>query len=264
MRLTLYLLVHMGILMRNCIILGSGRSGTSMVAGVLSNSGYFMGNDLYPPSESNPKGFFEAPQINEINEEIIELNSAKENKILKYLFRYSPVNGQRWLSVIDYRKKIISSPLIDEKITESLLYQPYCYKDPRFCYTLPIWRIKLTNTVFLCVFREPSITVNSILKECEVSVVLKGLNINYNIAMKVWLNMYSHILQNHVKSGRWLFIHYDQVLTDEGLARIEKFTGARIDRSFPDAKLKRTLPTAAVPKNAKLVYNKLCELADYI
>jgi len=44
--------------MKNCIILGSGRSGTSMVAGTLAKSGYFMGDNLYPARESNPKGFF--------------------------------------------------------------------------------------------------------------------------------------------------------------------------------------------------------------
>jgi len=45
--------------MKNIIILGSGRSGTSMVAGTLSNKNHFMGDDLLSPHEkSNPKGFF--------------------------------------------------------------------------------------------------------------------------------------------------------------------------------------------------------------
>jgi len=57
--------------MKNCIILGSGRSGTSMLAGCLAKSGYFMGDNLYPAREANPKGFFEDPEINAINEMLI-------------------------------------------------------------------------------------------------------------------------------------------------------------------------------------------------
>jgi hypothetical protein len=47
--------------MKTCIILGSGQSGTSMVAGTLAGAGYFMGERLYRPRESNPRGFLESP-----------------------------------------------------------------------------------------------------------------------------------------------------------------------------------------------------------
>ena len=49
---------------KNCLILGSGRSGTSMIAGILHKAGYFMGDNLYPPRSANPKGFFENWEIN--------------------------------------------------------------------------------------------------------------------------------------------------------------------------------------------------------
>jgi hypothetical protein len=37
--------------MRNVPIMGSARSGTSMVAGLFYDKGYFMGPDLYQPRE---------------------------------------------------------------------------------------------------------------------------------------------------------------------------------------------------------------------
>ena len=46
--------------MKDCIVLGSGRSGTSMVAGCLHGANYFMGDDLMPPTAGNPKGIFES------------------------------------------------------------------------------------------------------------------------------------------------------------------------------------------------------------
>lgn len=41
--------------MRICIILGSGRSGTSMLAGSLAAAGYFMGEHLYPGAAEKPQ-----------------------------------------------------------------------------------------------------------------------------------------------------------------------------------------------------------------
>jgi hypothetical protein len=56
---------------RNLFILGSGRSGTSMVAGLFRNAGYFMGDKLHEPRHSNPLGFFEDAAVNNINESIL-------------------------------------------------------------------------------------------------------------------------------------------------------------------------------------------------
>ena len=72
--------------MRNIIILGSGRSGTSMLAGCLSTSGYFMGDNLYKKRESNPKGFFENKEINTINEDILSLVTKNRPPILGRFF----------------------------------------------------------------------------------------------------------------------------------------------------------------------------------
>ena len=58
--------------MRNCLVMGFGRSGTSLMAGILLNSGYYLGDDLYPARESNPTGFFENSFINGINEQILK------------------------------------------------------------------------------------------------------------------------------------------------------------------------------------------------
>ena len=85
--------------MKNVLILGSGRSGTSMVAGTLSKAGYFMGERLYKPRESNPKGFFEDPEINGINEALIaKVVPHRPPLIGKWLFHERPIEGQRWLA----------------------------------------------------------------------------------------------------------------------------------------------------------------------
>jgi hypothetical protein len=235
-----------------------------MAAGTLAKAGYFMGDRLYPPRHSNPKGFFEDPEINGINEELIARVIPKRPRILgKWFFRDRPVYGQRWLARVPLDTKIEPSPKIIERIKRATEREPFCFKDPRFCYTLPVWRPYLKDTVFLCVFRHPAVTAKSIIKECNDMKYLQSLSINFAQALEVWTLMYRHILEFHMHEGDWLFVHYNQILEGEGLDHIERFTGAKVDRTFPEASLRRTECNIDVPPDTLKVYKELCALAEY-
>lgn len=250
--------------MRNCLILGSGRSGTSMVAGALAGSGYYMGNNLYPARDGNPKGFFEDSEINMINEELIGqvINKRPPSIVGKWFLRDRPRRGQLWLARVPVDTKIPTPPGIVERIKRATEKQPYCFKDPRFSYTLPNWKPFLEKVVFICVFRDPIITAKSILKECQNTPYLQDLKITFEQALQVWLLIYQHILQIHRNEGEWLFLQYDQVLFKDGLDRLEAFTQAKVDRSFPEAALKRTIRSGTVNSEIQSVYAMLCNFAD--
>lgn len=257
--------------MRNCLVLGSGRSGTSMVGGVLAQAGYFMGDHLWPGEVGNPKGFFEDQEVNTVNEEILaQVTPKRPNwprrpwKLKHALWAHRPIHMQRWLSCVPVAAVIPSTSTIELRIQRLTAREPYCFKDPRFSYTLPTWRPFLRNTVFVCVFRDPSVTARSILKECADAEYLREFRINYQRAVNVWVLMYSHILERHVLEGEWLFIHYNQILTGDGMDRLEKFLGVPVDRSFPDASLQRTLPEGTTPRRARLLYKRLCAHAQYV
>ena len=170
---------------------------------------------------------------------------------------------QRWLSRVPTNAKIQAPIEIIRRIKLATEKEPYCYKDPRFCYTLPVWKPYLSNSVFICVFRDPASTAMSILKECNEMPYLKGLRIDFDRAIEVWTLMYKHVLEIHSHDGKWLFIHYNQVLTQEGLNRLESITGAQIDRSFPDPTLKRSISSASIPYNTRQEYLQLCMLSGY-
>lgn len=250
--------------MGNVIILGSGRSGTSMVAGTLAKAGYFMGDNLIPARGTNPKGFFEDREVNQINEEILAQVTPRRIEFRgKTYLNDRPTYGQRWLARIPLNKKIPSSPEIAERIHKITQKEPYCFKDPRFSYTLPIWKPFLNNVVFVCVFRNPATTATSILKECHEEKYLRGLSINFRQALKVWTLMYSHILKIHRNEGEWLFLHYNQVLDGECLAKLEAFTEAAVDHSFADPNLRRSFSELPVSRKASNIYKLLCEAAGY-
>jgi hypothetical protein len=230
----------------------------------LSKAGYFMGDRLIAPREANPKGFFEDWDINGINETLLAPVVPKRSKILgRECFRYRPVEGQRWLASLPLRTAIHYSDDIAEKIREVTVREPYCFKDPRFCYTLPAWKPFLKNVGFVCVFRAPAITAASILKECREAPYLRTLEMTFSRTLKVWTSMYLHVLKIHRHKGDWLFLHYDQLLHSVGQKRLETFLGARVDSSFPEVSLSRSFSAQRVSVKTWRVYKELCDLAEY-
>ncbi|UCG17197.1 MAG: sulfotransferase [Phycisphaerales bacterium] len=248
--------------MRNVIILGSGRSGTSMVAGVLANCGYYMGENLHPGRDSNPKGFFESPLINWINEELLAQVVPRRPPILgRWWFRDRPLPRQRWLARVPVGTLIPCPHPIATRIQAQVDRTPFCFKDPRFSYTLPAWRPYLADTVFVCVFRHPMATAASIVKECQAMPYLRNLRMNTESAVEVWALMYEHILRRHRQEGQWLFLHFDQVLRGNGADRLEEFIGAPVDRSFPETELQRSAASGTGPTAVMQVYQELCTQA---
>lgn len=238
--------------MFNCLILGSGRSGTSTIAGTLAKAGYYMGDNLIPPREANPKGFFECADINlHSNEEIMR----PATPTMK--------DGTRWLATLPLDVQLRASPKAAQVITRMVAKKPFCYKDPRFSYTLPVWVPYLTNTKFICVFRSPESTARSIMKECQSAKYLHGFPMDAGKALQVWMSMHEHILHKHRAQGEWLFVDYTTMFDKETLDKIEVFLQAPVDRTFPVPSLYRSKPQSdiVVPDKAKQLYAQLLELA---
>ena len=241
-----------------------------MIGGILHNAGYFMGDNLYPPRHSNPKGFFENPELNRINEIILSKYDRPLPSALKRSSKnstvYCPSYGQRWLMSLPVHVSVTNDDKeIAERIRAALNRRPFSYKDPRFSYTLPVWKRLLDkDIVFICVFREPNVTVNSILKECTSEEYLKNLQINDQKASEVWINVYSHILEKHLNdTDNFVFVHYNQIYNGSALPKLSAVLGVELKHDFVDRKLKRSKCDTSASKKTEKIYNKLCELASY-
>lgn len=239
--------------MRDCIVLGSSRSGTSMVAGVLARAGYFMGEALVSPRAGNPKGFFESPEICAINEALLASLTPSQRHLEA---------GQRWLAIPD--RPIETADLeLAERIAAACTRRPFCYEDPRFSFTLPAWEPHLGEARRVCVFRDPALTVQSIQEEIASSPDLAGLELSTAYLLRLWTARYRVILERLSTRGDWLFLHYDQVFEDEGLSRLETFLDAPVDREFPDRKLRRHEARVVPDAESLEVYDELCTRAGY-
>lgn len=251
--------------MRNCLIMGCGRSGTSLLAGSVAGAGYYMGGKLYRPREANPKGFYESLQINAINERLLKpLAASRSTQWFLRIWR-AGFPSERWLAEIPVGTPIPApAPRLMRRIRNRLEHRPFAFKDPRFCYTLPVWRPCLPHdTAFLCIFREPGRTVASILKEC--ATLYPDIRLGEDEVYSIWLAMYDNILNHHRHQGDWLFIHYDQMLDGSAQPRIEAHLGTRIDRHFADSGLQHAARAASCPALARTrdTYHTLCSLARY-
>jgi hypothetical protein len=253
--------------MRSCVILGSGRSGTSMLAGTLNAAGYYMGDTMLDATPSNPRGYFESAEINDLNNELIAPITAVRPKGLRgYLFPWRLSTDLLWLADIGVECKPRPSTQQEDSIREFSSRGPFCYKDPRFCYTLDAWRFALDDVVFLCVFREPGRTVASIKRDVRERYPYeryKGFRLTDNRAIGAWTSMYQHVLERHSKKGQWLFVHYDQILDGSAVPQIENALDVAVDTSFVDANLKRSKDSSDLPPNALETYQRLCARASY-
>jgi hypothetical protein len=249
--------------MRSCLILGSGRSGTSMVAGSLRDAGYFMGERLWPGNEANPKGFFEDAAVNAINEELLARVTPKRPAApLSMLYRSRPGERQRWVATVPMGTELRAEPRVADRMRELTRRAPFCFKDPRFSYTLPAWRPVLPDdVVFVAVFREPARTANSIVTECRTASYLRNLRMTYPRALELWTLMYRHVLEVHRPRGTWVFVHFDRFLDGAAVPALEEALGARVDRGFPDSALSRSEGDGDVPEETERVYRELCSLA---
>jgi len=233
-----------------------------MAAGVLSQAGYYMGDNLYRANARNPKGFFECAEVNGINEDILERVVPGRPRIIgNWLFGHRPERNQRWLASLAVGTHLVAPEKVAERIQGLVRREPYCFKDPRFSYTLPIWRPWLKNTSFVCMFRDPASTARSMLRSCELQPSLRGLDLSFRHAIRCWVAIYSHILQVHRYEGDWLFLHYDQLVEHSGRERLAAFSGAPVDHHFPEKSLRTSFDSSEVGTKAKAVYAELCELA---
>lgn len=229
-----------------------------MVAGLFRSAGYFQGTKLHRPRESNPLGFFEDADVNNINEMLLRphLPERHSEGTIEYLAD-SPMQGQRWLARIPVDREI--SPVSSEidRIGSILQNRPFCLKDPRFCYTLNLWLDQAPNARIICVFRHPQVVVASILREISVMPYLETLALSVRQAFELWRLMYAHVLRRHALTGEWVFVEYDDLFRSSALDRLSDFSEACIDRTFPNREFDRSNAVSAVDTAATELYHEL-------
>lgn len=252
----------------NALILGSGRSGTSLLAGLFHEAGYFSGNNLWPATSSNPLGYFEDEEINGINEDLLDKVAPWRPRgalgVILPILHSRPRWSQRWLATLPEDIVVQSDAGLDKRMRCQTANRPYLFKDPRFVYTLPAWKPHLArDTRVLCTFREPQRTVNSILKIVRDERYLRDLRITREGALAYWIAIYKSVLAKHEAfGGDWIFVHYDELKSKRAIPSLEECLDARVDMSMIQASLSRSPAVGPINRAADDIYNQLVELSE--
>lgn len=255
--------------MQNVIILGSGRSGTSMVAGLFRHSEMFQGKEMLPATISNPLGYYEDKHLNLLN-----------NALIEQMLRWPTLNRLRtrlsWPAHTDPRCYWLAAPkwlrtpkLTDEQKQLMAWYgkqEPFCYKDPRFNVTLHLWREFLPETTrYLVIFREPDKTVDSILRDAH-ELYQPPLPITEKWGYHMWYRTYDRLLKERAGDPHWMFIHYGQVQSLEAIPAIEAFLGVKIDAANINPGISRsqlrTNHGLSIARKCDDLYDLLCLRAE--
>jgi len=132
------------------------RSGTSVLTNILSEAGFFAGDedDLIQPNKFNRGGFFERWSVLRLNEQILDQCGG---------FCFEPMDEEKIFSVN-----------IDDSVKEVLSvytgHSKSVIKDPRFCLTLPVWKPAFgPNIKIIRISRNPEAVASSLMNRNKCS-----------------------------------------------------------------------------------------------
>lgn len=237
--------------MSSVLVLGAGRSGTSLVAGLLVDAGLDPGDGLVPAGPANPTGYYERLAVNRLNDELI-----------------APRLGESLVEVPGRLTWLAALPrVIDEEVGASTSRRmralvpagPFCLKDPRFVYTLPAWRNVLpADTRFVCVFRDPSRVAESVRRDAERDpAYYAGYSASANEVWRAWFCMMEHVLERHALRGRWHFVDADDLLATGDTSGLARVLGRPVPASRIDPRLARSTPRSRAPRAVLELYATL-------
>ena len=176
-------------------ITGMHRSGTSMVARILSECGVYIGEreHLVPATSANPEGHFEHVDFLRVNKAVLAklLGSWK-----------APPHRLAWL-VLGRRL----APLRDEAsvlVRRMERSSPWAWKDPRTSLTLPFWLPLLPDLRVIVCVRNPLAVARSLEARDGLST---------RAALKLW-EAHNREVFRAAPPGRILVTHYEAYFED--------------------------------------------------
>lgn len=119
-------------------VLGMHRSGTSMVAGLLSLLGLDLPKTLLPANEENPKGYFESPVFMDLNDRLL---AALDSSWADWrMIEPRALADLQMSEAVEQVRGAVSAEFSSARMA--------IIKDPRICRLLPIWRTALGDLNF--------------------------------------------------------------------------------------------------------------------
>jgi len=217
---------------RDVVVVGAPRSGTSMLAGLFVDAGFHAGRRLIPPNPSNPAGFFEDLDVNRANDDLLEAVADRPVGGTE-----APPRHLRWLGA--YGEPVRAAGGVD--LAPLVPPHPFVLKDPRCCYTLPAWRGVLGDAAVVVIVRHPDEVAASVLamRDREPGT-FEGFDVTGAHLRTMWVAMYEAVLAWSDDPGLDVaWVACDDVRSGAALPRLGALAGTTIGAGTVQAELHR-------------------------
>lgn len=182
------------------LVLGMHRSGTSLLGGLLEQLGCRGPQNKLGPSQWNPKGYFESPEVIQLNDNILDALGSRWDD-------WGPLHpGWHESPRFNEFRARIGEVMAAEYGDASMVY----LKDPRICRLLPLWREALEDAGYapVCIHthRNPA--------DVTRSLQLRGsAQVEPGFGMLLWLR---HVLDAEAASRGLprIFTSYGRILSN--------------------------------------------------
>jgi hypothetical protein len=194
---------------RVVVVAGSGRSGTSSIAGVLKSVGLRIPQPEVPGNRTNPRGFFEPRWA-------VDFQTGLLRKASVVLTDARPVGFDATASVAAGEEVRAE---VGAWVQEHLAVAPeLLVKDPRNSWFLPMWRQAAADAgagiSFLTMLRHPAEVVGSKDKYYKSGVgVNESVRHHQTTRVASWLNV-ALFTESTTRDGRRSFVPYNDLLDD--------------------------------------------------
>ncbi|MDO0946707.1 sulfotransferase family protein [Chromohalobacter israelensis] len=197
-------------------VLGSGRSGTSLLMQVLCELGMSVsGGSMVQASGANPEGFFE-------DSEIVDIHKSLLNKLDATAISPLPLNWHKRAAALNAQKHL--TQIIQKRLRQAE-GEVWGFKDPRTNNFMSLW-VRL--------FNQPGLNPRYILAVRDPSAVLGSLrehgSPNDSFSELVWLRRNVEAL--HYTAGNCFIVHYEDWFErpEEVVRGLLAYTG--LDKTF--------------------------------
>jgi hypothetical protein len=253
--------------MQNTIILGTGRSGTSMITACFRKTGAYFGDQLIQSTPANPCGYYESQVINTLNNKFVFrlLYPRGTYRIRRFLYPSTHYDWRAYWAVLPYTERAARIKAEERDLIDGLVAnQPFCFKDPRFSATLPTWKSYLPeNTRFLVVFRCPFRTVDSMLRDAHESYD-PSLTFKRSALLQTWIRTYIRLLRWAEDDQRFMLVDSDQLLAGEGRGELESFVEQELDFTQIDPNIRRSKKTVTEDNRLEAKASRLHRLLQTV
>lgn len=179
-------------------VLGVHRSGTSLMASLLAQAGVHMGSRLLPPSDDNPRGFYEDLDFFTFHEQCLAARRRHYADPGASRLEFSAAERGEARKLITARADL----------------SRWGWKDPRTCLFVHDWHELLPNAHYVVVYRHPLGVLNSLLRRGERLAVADP-----SAGLRMW-KVYSRAVLDFVNAHREQSLVFDTGVVFENPAKL--------------------------------------------